>query len=842
MNLKKRNSPMRGMLPHLPDETMDPSRMRIQTLGRSEMSRHAYTRDHTTYDYRNGFPIGNGDIGCMVHGDPTSMHFIIGKNDLWWDDYESPAPCYLPGGIAEVRERVAAGDASLRMDLMKVYGNRTNLPIQTTAAQLNLHLTEGCISANYSETLEMAMSGVRTQYRVSNTNGIASNGTVNTCTAINRSESVLITNAVAGSIHELGGFRFELTRPPMDLPSATTIHSTKEQKQEYLDQIEKYYSPQPFVDGQFCGFTMRLRAGEDPENSPNRHFTVMLTETDANTKYYIAGHSILAEGHADKSICILLTVVSSYDAKDTYAEAKRRLSDAIARGKITWTIARNEGNSYWDRSWIRLPDKNAERVWYWGLYEAYNARCPGKFVPGYLAPWHNFCYGNWGSHILTYEQTKSNLGLLASNHAELLEPWFRLCQAAQEPLKRYTKGFFGMNGTCYPHSISGTGEVTHSNVFYNNTSMNISTTGETVKYCWDYYDFTRDIDYLREIGYPILREAAIFYSDYLQTDPATGQRYIFPSRAMEYTSTETQNEEYMTNSIIDAALFKFILRRTAEAARILEVDEELAARWEDDANHMRQDYAAWPNGVWKVSEDWDDPVINYGPKAISDLTPIAITDEIDAWRGSDAMRESARKTTEAAVPATRLPWDMSFGILARLRLGDRDYARFALELLPKCREGGNLERRDACDFVNNNDMSRDGKHSFFVDKGAAYLSEAITEMLLQSQGGIIRLFPAYPTDIGDAAFFSLRTRGAFLVSAEFRDGEVAYGIIRSLKGGICTLADPFDSECVIRCLENDEEITFSKDDDGNLSFETAPMYEYAIERRGRPLESFPVRS
>ena len=163
MDLKKRNSPMRGILPHLPDETMDPSRMRIRTQGHSEMARHAYTRDHTTYDYRNGFPIGNGDIGCMIHGAPTSMHFIIGKNDLWWDDYESPDPCYLPGGIAEVRERAAAGDASLRMDLMKAYANRSNQQIQTTAAQLTLHLTEGGVIAGYSETLEMAMTGVRTQ-------------------------------------------------------------------------------------------------------------------------------------------------------------------------------------------------------------------------------------------------------------------------------------------------------------------------------------------------------------------------------------------------------------------------------------------------------------------------------------------------------------------------------------------------------------------------------------------------------------------------------------------------------------------------------------------------------
>ena len=135
----------------------------------------------------------------------------------------------------------------------------------------------------------------------------------------------------------------------------------------------------------------------------------------------------------------------------------------------------------------------------------------------------------------------------------MLEPWFRLCRTAEEPLKRFTRNFYGMEGTCYPHAISGTGEVVYSSVFLNGTCMNVSTTGEAVKYCWDYYDFTRDIDFLREVGYPILREAALFFSDYLQTDPATGQRYIFPSRTQEFTGSPARNDEYMTDSIIDTA-------------------------------------------------------------------------------------------------------------------------------------------------------------------------------------------------------------------------------------------------------------------------------------------------
>lgn len=39
------------------------------------------------------------------------------------------------------------------------------------------------------------------------------------------------------------------------------------------------------------------------------------------------------------------------------------------------------------------------------------------------------------------------------------------------------------------------------------------------------------------------------------------------------------------------------------------------------------------------------------------------------------------------------------------------------------------------------------------------------DMMLQSWGGIIHVFPAMPTKWQDASFYQLRTEGAFLVSA-----------------------------------------------------------------------------
>ena len=87
------------------------------------------------------------------------------------------------------------------------------------------------------------------------------------------------------------------------------------------------------------------------------------------------------------------------------------------------------------------------------------------------------------------------------------------------------------------------------------------------------------------------------------------------------------------------------------------------------------------------------------------------------------------------------------------------------------------------------------------------------------------------------AFFSLRAGGAFLVSAEARGGEIAYGIVRSIAGNPCRIANPFGGQTRVRDLETGEAVAFEKEGDV-LRFATEAGHEYAVERETRPLESF----
>lgn len=69
-------------------------------------------------------------------------------------------------------------------------------------------------------------------------------------------------------------------------------------------------------------------------------------------------------------------------------------------------------------------------------------------------------------------------------------------------------------------------------------------------------------------------------------------------------------------------------------------------------------------------------------------------------------------------------------------------------------------------------------------------ASSIMELLLQSWGGKIRVFPAVPDDWKEASFYQLRAQGGFLVSASRNQGRTEWISVKSLSGESCILKVP----------------------------------------------------
>jgi hypothetical protein len=97
-------------------------------------------------------------------------------------------------------------------------------------------------------------------------------------------------------------------------------------------------------------------------------------------------------------------------------------------------------------------------------------------------------------------------------------------------------------------------------------------------------------------------------------------------------------------------------------------------------------------------------------------------------------------------------------------------------------------------FHVNGDQCRAGHSNFtyrpFTLEGNFAFASGIQEMLLQSHTGVVRIFPAVPKDWAEVSFSQLRAQGAFLISADRREGKTVSVKIQSEKGGKLQLQNP----------------------------------------------------
>jgi alpha-L-fucosidase 2 len=95
----------------------------------------------------------------------------------------------------------------------------------------------------------------------------------------------------------------------------------------------------------------------------------------------------------------------------------------------------------------------------------------------------------------------------------------------------------------------------------------------------------------------------------------------------------------------------------------------------------------------------------------------------------------------------------------------------------------------------NGDQSGEGLSSntsrAFTIEGNMLAMEAVHEMLLQSWGGVVRVFPATSVTWPDASFEELRAEGGFVVSAHRKLGATSDVRVRATVPGTLRLRDPF---------------------------------------------------
>jgi len=111
-----------------------------------------------------------------------------------------------------------------------------------------------------------------------------------------------------------------------------------------------------------------------------------------------------------------------------------------------------------------------------------------------------------------------------SNLSDCHDPLFNMVEECVESGRITARNHYGCEGWVLHHNTDlwrGTAPINNSN-----HGIWVSGSGWLTLHLWEHYLFTRDEDFLRERAYPVMREAALFYSQYLIRDPASTQAFI----------------------------------------------------------------------------------------------------------------------------------------------------------------------------------------------------------------------------------------------------------------------------------------------------------------------------
>lgn len=465
-------------------------------------------------------------------------------------------------------------------------------------------------------------------------------------------------------------------------------------------------------------------------------------------------------------------------AAQSVAEAlQRSLPRDLESHKAWW-------REFWAKSTIELPDPVLEKQWYLETYK-FGAASRRGAPPitlqavwtadnGSLPPWKGDFHNDLNTQLSYWPCYSGNR--LEEGLAFLDWLW-----AIKPRCEEYTKLYFGVEGLNVPGVATLDGSPMGGWIQY---SLGPTVSAWLAHHFYLHWRFSGDRVFLEERAYPYLKAVAVFL-DRLSERRPDGKRKLPLSSSPEINDngigawfTETTN--------FDLALIRWLYGATAELAGELGRTDE-KGRWLEILGE-------WP-GLTLAEDDGRLLVAPGTPLAESHrhfshlmaIHPLGLVD----WSGGEADQRTIR---DALSELARLGPDWwcgySYSWLGSLaaRAMDGEKAAQALRTFAECFCLPNS-------FHANGDQTKSGKSKMtyrpFTLEGNFAFAAAVQEMLLQSHSGVVRVFPAVPASWKDVSFDSLRTYGAFLVSAKKKGGKVAEVQVTSEKGGLLRLENPF---------------------------------------------------
>jgi alpha-L-fucosidase 2 len=416
-----------------------------------------------------------------------------------------------------------------------------------------------------------------------------------------------------------------------------------------------------------------------------------------------------------------------------------------------------------------------ERMFDYGRYLLFSCASENSFPPTLQGKWNGEYFPPWNSFYVNNENTQMFFWqALPGNMPETTFACFNYFESFLDDFRENAQKLWGCRGIFIPlvtGNATGLLQDTQTHVI-NFTG----TAGWISQLYYDYWLFTRDEAFLRNRAIPFIKEAALFYEDFIVEDP-DGYNMFIPSNSPENApansiSKGTDLKTVMNpgipitiNSTIDMAITKELLTNLSSACDHLGIEKDNVAKWRQILSKMRP-YRINEDGAlaeWVCLQHTD----NYAHRHVSHLYPVFPGFEI-TQEDEPALFEAAKVAMEKRLSIglqSQTGWSLAHSANIFARMGHGDKALECLEILTRTCVGQNL-------FTYHNDW-RDmgatlklilGNHApYQVDANMGF-SAAVLEMLIFSTADTIRVLPSLPKRWKRGKAIGLRCRTGSTVS------------------------------------------------------------------------------
>lgn len=305
-------------------------------------------------------------------------------------------------------------------------------------------------------------------------------------------------------------------------------------------------------------------------------------------------------------------------------------------------------------------------------------------------------------------------------------------------------------------------------------AMNVTAGAWMATHLWTHYEYTLDKDYLREVGYPLLKETAQFFVDYMVEDPKTGYLLSGPSISPENGFKGADGRGYSLSMMptIDRAVIYDIYNACIQSAKILGIDDDFSRRLQRDIKKLPP-LRLLDNGElaeWYLDVVRDDPSHRHASHLLA-LYPFG---QISPFK-TPGLAEGCRlflenQTSHANWEDTEWTRGNNINFYARLLDGEKAY-----ESLKGLYTGF---MRENLMTVSPAGIAGAESDIFSFDATEAAVA-GVCEMLLQSYDGMLNFLPALPKAWKNGSIKGVCARGGIEADFAWKNRKVVSATLRS---------------------------------------------------------------